>query len=144
MMNRASLADLVRRCQADASLTDVAIADHLGIPRQMWFLKRTGERSINGQELVALFGVLPQLLVELAAALGQRVVPITEEAQRADVVHAATRSIREVTEAGAYAMDALSDGRIDRMEGIECLDEIGDARQALADFEASIQATRAP
>lgn len=58
------------------------------------------------------------------------------------VVHAATKSIRAVSEAGAYAMDALADGRIDVVEGRRLEERIGDGRQALADLEASVNAAR--
>lgn len=132
-----ALSELVQRVQAEASLTDTFCAEHLGIPRQVYALKKSGERSFNGQELVALFVIMPPLLVEVARPLGHRVVPITEQATRAEVVHAATGAIRRVSEASAFAMDALADGRVDRRECVELCEKIGDGRQALADLEAS-------
>jgi hypothetical protein len=132
----------VQRLQSEAELTDVYVSEHLGIPRQLYALKKSGDRTFNDREVLALFALMPALLIAVAHANGFRAVPMTERGQRADVVHAATGALRAVSECSAAAMDALADGRIDRMEAHQLGERIGDGRKALAHLEASVDAAR--
>jgi hypothetical protein len=137
-----SFCRMVQRAQSDAGFADVYVAEHLRIPRQHYVLKRDGDRTFNDREVLSLLALMPALLIAVAHANGFRAVPMTERGQRADVVHAATGALRAVSECSAAAMDALADGRIDRMEAHQLGERIGDGRKALAHLEASVDAAR--
>lgn len=129
---------LVQRVQAEASLTNTAVAEHLGISRQLYERKLHGEASFNAQEILALFQVMPLLLGELAAAYGQRVMPAQAAGTMESILSGLgdmMGALSRVTETTTGALPGGLDGaEATRIEGAckQLVREIGEFQAAVA------------